>query len=125
MQIKICFLPYSLYEKKSFYVFRASPCEAELQELVHQIDIMVNRKQVEWERKMRVLEAKMDIQDQELASAQSKLDQKGQEVFRNLTFYKESIYSGSFLLVCFKFSIRPFVLSCKNTKQLLKVTNYP
>uniref|UniRef100_A0A8C0TZS0 Deuterosome assembly protein 1 n=1 Tax=Cyanistes caeruleus TaxID=156563 RepID=A0A8C0TZS0_CYACU len=58
----------------------ASPCEAELQELVHQIDIMVNRKQVEWERKMRALEAKMDIQDQELASTQSKLDQKGQEV---------------------------------------------
>ncbi|XP_062343526.1 deuterosome assembly protein 1 [Cinclus cinclus] len=61
-------------------VTKASPCEAELQELVHQIDIMVNRKQVEWERKMRALEAKMDIQDQELASTQSKLDQKGQEV---------------------------------------------
>ncbi|XP_009081197.1 PREDICTED: deuterosome protein 1 [Acanthisitta chloris] len=59
---------------------KASPCEAELQELVHQIDIMVNRKQVEWERKMRVLGEKMDIQDQELASAQSKLDQKCQEV---------------------------------------------
>uniref|UniRef100_A0A8C8AHY9 Deuterosome assembly protein 1 n=1 Tax=Otus sunia TaxID=257818 RepID=A0A8C8AHY9_9STRI len=57
-----------------------SPCEAELQELVHQIDIMVNSKKVEWERKMKVLEAKMDIQNQELASAQSKLDQKGQEV---------------------------------------------
>ncbi|XP_064265604.1 deuterosome assembly protein 1 isoform X3 [Passer domesticus] len=61
-------------------VTKASPCEAALQELVHQIDIIVNRKQVEWERKMRALEAKMDIQDQELASAQSKLDQKGQEV---------------------------------------------
>ncbi|XP_039912033.1 deuterosome assembly protein 1 isoform X4 [Hirundo rustica] len=61
-------------------VTKATPCEAELQELVHQIDIMVNRKQVEWERKMRALEAKMDIQDQELASTQSKLDQKGQEV---------------------------------------------
>ncbi|KAM7064736.1 deuterosome assembly protein 1 isoform 2-T2 [Acridotheres tristis] len=61
-------------------VTKASPCEAELQELVHQIDIMVNRKQVEWERKMRALEVKMDIQDRELASAQSKLDQKGQEV---------------------------------------------
>uniref|UniRef100_A0A8C3JKN8 Deuterosome assembly protein 1 n=1 Tax=Calidris pygmaea TaxID=425635 RepID=A0A8C3JKN8_9CHAR len=58
----------------------ASPCEAELQELVHQIDIMVNSKKVEWERKMKALEAKMDIQDQELASTQSKLDQKGQEV---------------------------------------------
>ncbi|KAF4787750.1 deuterosome assembly protein 1 [Turdus rufiventris] len=63
-------------------VTKASPCEAELQELVHQIDIMVNRKQVEWERKMRALEAKMDIQDQELASAQNKLDQKGQEEFK-------------------------------------------
>uniref|UniRef100_A0A8U8BBW3 CEP63/Deup1 N-terminal domain-containing protein n=1 Tax=Geospiza parvula TaxID=87175 RepID=A0A8U8BBW3_GEOPR len=60
--------------------YLASPCEVELQELVHQIDIMVNRKQIEWERKMRALEAKMDIQDQELASARSKLDQKGQEV---------------------------------------------
>ncbi|KAM6096153.1 deuterosome assembly protein 1 [Chlamydotis macqueenii] len=61
-------------------VAKASPCEAGLQKLVHQIDIMVNSKQVEWERKMKALEAKMDIQDQELASAQSKLDQKGQEV---------------------------------------------
>ncbi|KFO14750.1 Coiled-coil domain-containing protein 67, partial [Balearica regulorum gibbericeps] len=61
-------------------IIRTSPCESELQELVHQIDIMVNRKKVEWERKMKALEAKMDIQDQELASAQIKLDQKGQEV---------------------------------------------
>ncbi|KAM9300089.1 deuterosome assembly protein 1 [Morus bassanus] len=61
-------------------VTKASPCEAELQELVHQIDIMVNSKKVEWERKMKALEAKMDIQDKELASAQSKLDRKGQEV---------------------------------------------
>ncbi|KAM9390020.1 deuterosome assembly protein 1 [Phaethornis superciliosus] len=61
-------------------VTKASPHETELQELVHQIDIMVNSKKVEWERKMKALEAKMDIQDKELAGAQSKLDQKGQEV---------------------------------------------
>ncbi|KFQ64396.1 Coiled-coil domain-containing protein 67, partial [Phaethon lepturus] len=61
-------------------IIRTSPCETELQELVHQIDIMVNSKKLEWERKMKALEAKMDIQDQELASAQNKLDQKGQEV---------------------------------------------
>ncbi|XP_019380144.1 PREDICTED: deuterosome assembly protein 1 isoform X3 [Gavialis gangeticus] len=59
---------------------RASPCEGELQELMHQIDIMVSNKKVEWERKTRALEAKMDVRDQELADAQSKLDQKGQEV---------------------------------------------
>nr|XP_009491362.1 PREDICTED: deuterosome protein 1 [Pelecanus crispus] len=61
-------------------VTKASPCEAELQELVHQVDIMLNSKKVQWERKMKALEAKLDIQDKELASAQSKLDQKGQEV---------------------------------------------
>ncbi|XP_006018698.1 deuterosome assembly protein 1 isoform X4 [Alligator sinensis] len=68
---------YSLMETE---VQIASPCEAELQELMHQIDIMVSNKKVEWERKMRALEAKMDVRDQELAEAQSKLDQKGQEV---------------------------------------------
>ncbi|KFP27042.1 Coiled-coil domain-containing protein 67 [Colius striatus] len=61
-------------------MLRAFPCEAELQELVHRIDIMVNSKKMEWERKMKALEAKMDIQNQELASTQSKLEQKGQEV---------------------------------------------
>ncbi|XP_068005228.1 deuterosome assembly protein 1 [Melanerpes formicivorus] len=61
-------------------ITKASPCEADLQELVHQIDVIVNSKKVEWERKMKALEAKMDIQDQELASVRSKLDQKGQEV---------------------------------------------
>ncbi|XP_010084959.1 PREDICTED: deuterosome protein 1 [Pterocles gutturalis] len=72
--------------EKDFEVFqeqavaKASPCEAELQELVHQVDIVVNSKKVEWEKKIKFLQAKMDIQDKELASAQRKLDQKGQEV---------------------------------------------
>lgn len=78
---------------------------------MHQIDIVVNSKKVEWERKMKALEAKMDIQNQELASAQSELDQKGQEVFKNITFYKESIYSGGSLIVCSKCSIRRRVCS--------------
>ncbi|KAH0625206.1 hypothetical protein JD844_033442 [Phrynosoma platyrhinos] len=59
---------------------RSVPCDAELQELMQQIDIMVNNKKLEWEKKMQALEARMTIRDQELASAQSKLDQKGQEV---------------------------------------------
>ncbi|XP_042312931.1 deuterosome assembly protein 1 [Sceloporus undulatus] len=61
-------------------VARSVPCDAELQELMQQIDIMVNNKKLEWEKKMQALEARMTIRDQELASAQSKLDQKGQEV---------------------------------------------
>ncbi|XP_015678583.1 deuterosome assembly protein 1 [Protobothrops mucrosquamatus] len=59
---------------------RSVPGDAELQELMHQIDIMVNKKKLEWEKKLQGLEARMTIRDQELASAQSKLDQKGQEV---------------------------------------------
>uniref|UniRef100_A0A2K6M3S6 Deuterosome assembly protein 1 n=1 Tax=Rhinopithecus bieti TaxID=61621 RepID=A0A2K6M3S6_RHIBE len=57
-----------------------SPCEAELQELMEQIDIMVSNKKMDWERKMRALETRLDLRDQELANAQTCLDQKGQEV---------------------------------------------
>ncbi|XP_022417123.1 deuterosome assembly protein 1 isoform X4 [Delphinapterus leucas] len=63
---------------------RVSPCEAELQELMEQIDIMVNNKKLDWERKMRALETRLDLRDQELASAQTCLEQKGQE-FSKLT----------------------------------------
>ncbi|XP_032076216.1 deuterosome assembly protein 1 isoform X2 [Thamnophis elegans] len=63
---------------------RSIPCDAELQQLMHQIDIMVNKKKLEWEKKMQGLEARMTIRNEELASAQSKLDQKGQE-FAKLT----------------------------------------
>lgn len=58
---------------------------------MHQVDIIVNSKKVEWERKMKALEAQMDIQHQELASTQSKLDQKSQEVFEYIRSVKMSI----------------------------------
>ncbi|GAB1293890.1 Deuterosome assembly protein 1 [Apodemus speciosus] len=58
---------------------QTSPCEAELQELMEQIDIMVSNKKLDWERKMRALETRLDLRDQELANAQTCLDQKGQE----------------------------------------------
>ncbi|XP_074160653.1 deuterosome assembly protein 1 isoform X9 [Sminthopsis crassicaudata] len=58
----------------------SSTCEAELQELMEQIDIMVSNKKMDWERKMRALETRLDLRDQELANAQNCLDQKGQEV---------------------------------------------
>ncbi|KAM9221493.1 deuterosome assembly protein 1 isoform 4-T4 [Dugong dugon] len=47
---------------------------------MEQIDIMVNNKKLDWERKMRALETRLDLRDQELANAQTCLDQKGQEV---------------------------------------------
>ncbi|XP_012923634.1 deuterosome assembly protein 1 isoform X2 [Heterocephalus glaber] len=47
---------------------------------MEQIDIMVSNKKLDWERKMRALETQLDLRDQELANAQTCLDQKGQEV---------------------------------------------
>uniref|UniRef100_F7C953 Deuterosome assembly protein 1 n=1 Tax=Equus caballus TaxID=9796 RepID=F7C953_HORSE len=67
-------------EKQDQNTVGASPCEAELQELMEQIDIMVSNKKLDWERKMRALETRLDLRDQELANAQTCLDQKGQEV---------------------------------------------
>ncbi|KAM6173066.1 deuterosome assembly protein 1 isoform 3-T3 [Erethizon dorsatum] len=67
-------------ENQAHNTMGASPCEAELQELMEQIDIMVSNKKLDWERKMRALETRLDLRDQELANAQSCLDQKGQEV---------------------------------------------
>ncbi|XP_021108213.1 deuterosome assembly protein 1 isoform X3 [Heterocephalus glaber] len=67
-------------ENQAHNTMGASPCEAELQELMEQIDIMVSNKKLDWERKMRALETQLDLRDQELANAQTCLDQKGQEV---------------------------------------------
>ncbi|XP_053416512.1 deuterosome assembly protein 1 isoform X1 [Nycticebus coucang] len=67
-------------ENQGHNAMGTSPCEAELQELMEQIDIMVSNKKLDWERKMRALETRLDLRDQELASAQNCLDQKGQEV---------------------------------------------
>ncbi|KAM4848830.1 deuterosome assembly protein 1 isoform 2-T2 [Urocitellus parryii] len=71
-------------ENQAHTTVGASPCEAELQELMEQIDIMVSNKKLDWERKMRALETRLDLRDQELANAQTCLDQKGQE-FSKLT----------------------------------------
>ncbi|XP_021521307.1 deuterosome assembly protein 1 isoform X4 [Aotus nancymaae] len=71
-------------ENQAHNTMGTSPCEAELQELMEQIDIMVSNKKLDWERKMRALETRLDLRDQELANAQTCLDQKGQE-FSKLT----------------------------------------
>ncbi|XP_059958834.1 deuterosome assembly protein 1 isoform X2 [Mesoplodon densirostris] len=71
-------------ENQAHNTVGASPCEAELQELMKQIDIMVNNKKLDWERKIQALETRLDLRDQELANAQICLEQKGQE-FSKLT----------------------------------------
>ncbi|XP_062438550.1 centrosomal protein of 63 kDa isoform X4 [Rhea pennata] len=55
-------------------------CEAELQELMKQIDIMVAHKKSEWEGQTQALEACLDIREQELSSARAALEEKYKEV---------------------------------------------
>ncbi|KFP89657.1 Centrosomal protein of 63 kDa, partial [Apaloderma vittatum] len=55
-------------------------CEAELQELMKQIDIMVAHKKSEWERQTQALEACLSVQEQELSSARAALQEKYKEV---------------------------------------------
>ncbi|XP_058884460.1 centrosomal protein of 63 kDa-like isoform X2 [Acipenser ruthenus] len=58
------------------------PCEAELQELMHQIDIMVSHKRCEWERQRQTLEARLEVREQELLNTRYSFNSKNQEVGR-------------------------------------------
>ncbi|XP_055485601.1 centrosomal protein of 63 kDa isoform X8 [Psammomys obesus] len=55
-------------------------CEAELQELMKQIDIMVAHKKSEWEGQTHALETCLDIRDRELKALRNQLDMKHKEV---------------------------------------------
>ncbi|KFV47917.1 Centrosomal protein of 63 kDa [Gavia stellata] len=55
-------------------------CEAELQELMKQIDIMVAHKKSEWEGQTQALEACLSVREQELSSARAALQEKSKEV---------------------------------------------
>ncbi|KAM9231356.1 centrosomal protein of 63 kDa [Leptosomus discolor] len=55
-------------------------CEAELQELMKQIDIMVAHKKSEWEGQTQALEACLSVREKELSSARAALQEKYEEV---------------------------------------------
>uniref|UniRef100_A0A8C5PC01 Centrosomal protein 63 n=1 Tax=Leptobrachium leishanense TaxID=445787 RepID=A0A8C5PC01_9ANUR len=55
-------------------------CRLELQELMKQIDIMLDHKRSEWEAPTRILNARLELQDQELSSAQTREALLHQEV---------------------------------------------
>ncbi|XP_077988003.1 deuterosome assembly protein 1-like [Glandiceps talaboti] len=59
-----------------------SSCEAELQELMRQIDIMVNNKKLDWDREMQTVQAKVDLRDKEAINLRADLESKHQEVGR-------------------------------------------
>nr|XP_036860953.1 centrosomal protein of 63 kDa isoform X4 [Manis javanica] len=55
-------------------------CEAELQELMKQIDIMVAHKKSEWEGQTHALQACLDIRERELKTLRSQLDTNHKEI---------------------------------------------
>ena len=61
-------------------------CEAELQELMKQIDIMVAHKKSEWEGQTHALETCLDIRERELKALRSQVDMKHKEVKRMICY---------------------------------------
>ncbi|XP_072120462.1 deuterosome assembly protein 1-like [Mobula birostris] len=59
---------------------QGSSCEEELQELLHQIDVMVNRKKIEWEQQSQSLETQLEMRELELVNVRTCLDSKQHEV---------------------------------------------
>ncbi|XP_069069678.1 centrosomal protein of 63 kDa isoform X4 [Pleurodeles waltl] len=55
-------------------------CEAELQELLRQIDIMVTHKKTEWESQTHALATRLELREQELSSIRASMEQKHKEV---------------------------------------------
>ncbi|XP_012883650.1 PREDICTED: centrosomal protein of 63 kDa isoform X2 [Dipodomys ordii] len=55
-------------------------CEAELQELMKQIDIMVAHKKSEWEGQTHALETCLGLRDRELKALRTQLDMKHKEI---------------------------------------------
>ena len=55
-------------------------CEAELQELMKQIDIMMATKKKDWEHQIQSLQSKVELKDKENLLQKSTIDQKHKEV---------------------------------------------
>ena len=59
-------------------------CEAELQELMKQIDIMMATKKKDWEYQLQSLQAKVEVKDKENLLQKSTIEQKHKEVWHAL-----------------------------------------
>ena len=80
-----------------------SSCEAEVQELMRQVDLMVDARKQEWANERRSLLAKLDIREQETAIQKATLSQKNSEVCL-LTFLLFSFcYCFLSFLSCIKY----------------------
>ncbi|KAJ8310438.1 hypothetical protein KUTeg_012303 [Tegillarca granosa] len=58
----------------------ASSCEAELQALIEQIDIMMAAKCSDWERQVQSLSSKLDVRERENVIHRSTIEQKNKEI---------------------------------------------
>ncbi|XP_032887566.1 centrosomal protein of 63 kDa isoform X4 [Amblyraja radiata] len=65
-------------------------CEAELQELMKQIDIMMAHKKAEWEAQFQSVETRLKAREQELGAIQPQLDQKQTEVDQLRQYLQDS-----------------------------------
>lgn len=65
-------------------------CEAELQELMKQIDIMMAHKKAEWEAQFQSVETRLKAREQELGAIQPLLDQKQTEVDQLRQYLQDS-----------------------------------
>ena len=57
-----------------------SSCEAELQELLRQIDIMLNNKQQEWDTERETLKLQCQAREQEMVSQRAQQDASQRKV---------------------------------------------
>ncbi|XP_048453546.1 centrosomal protein of 63 kDa-like isoform X2 [Rhincodon typus] len=112
---------------------RDSSCEAELHELIHQIDVMVSCKNTEWEQHSQSLETQLEMRELELNNMQTCLEQKHHEVgklrqqledFEN--FHREMILKYKERLKSFKSDLRKLQSSYeKLQKHQLKQAREP
>ncbi|XP_053565763.1 centrosomal protein of 63 kDa isoform X2 [Bombina bombina] len=69
----------SLQTQEKMGVLQGS-CEAELQELMRQIDIMLAHKKSEWDAQTQILTTRLELRDQELSSAHEREERLNQEI---------------------------------------------
>lgn len=86
-------------------------CEAELQELMKQIDIMMATKKKDWEHQIQSLQSKVELRDKESLLQKSTIDQKHKEVRTPRTLVAFRIYLNCLLAVRSNWGWKSYLLT--------------